>query len=106
MTGTNRPNNEDGGYGGSSLVGSDRSGLQSAIESREIVDDAQRDSMTRRDPSSNADSLGRVADCDATGRRVEGADSSAGMGASIDDSIPEAPGATSGGRGGSDGLED
>ncbi|MGY4515861.1 hypothetical protein [Lysobacter sp. HA18] len=106
MTSTNHPNNEDGGYGGSSLVGSDRSGLQSAIESREIVDGARRDSTTHRNAPSTTDSLGRVVDRDANGRRVEGADSSAGMGASIDDSIPEAPGATSGGRGGGDELED
>lgn len=60
---TNDPRREDGGYGASSLVGSNTSGLQSALEAREAVD-AARDRGTQAPDDAkraNAD-LGRLAD--------------------------------------------
>ena len=41
--------NEDGGYGGSGLVGSDSSGLRSAREAREVVDAARAGATRQRD---------------------------------------------------------
>ncbi|GAB1595718.1 hypothetical protein [Lysobacter claricitrinus] len=105
MTSSKRPH-EDGGYGNSNLVGSDESGLRSAIESRELMDDATHRAAPRRDAASNVGGPGRVVDRSAGGRRVDGADSSAAMGTSIDDATAESTGELSGGRSGRNGLED
>ncbi|WP_133498777.1 hypothetical protein [Cognatilysobacter terrigena] len=103
---------DDGGYGNSNLVGSNHSGLDSAIEGRRAQDAAREraeregtgQTATSRTSSQQApsqdDSLGRLADRD-TGRRMEGADSSAGIGTGA--SLGERTDLS--GRGGQDGLE-
>lgn len=72
--------NDDGGYGNGSLVGSDRSGLKSAIEARQAVDAARARADDASDVSEDAD-LGRLADTSGTNAMLgTSADSSAGPG--------------------------
>lgn len=97
---------DDGGYGNSSLVGSDRSGLRSAIEGRRAEEAARRHTtddaaMPRSASRSRDDTLGRAAEGDG-GRRVEGPDSSAGIGTGA--SLSERTDLSD--RGGADELED
>ncbi|AXK72081.1 hypothetical protein DWG18_07150 [Lysobacter sp. TY2-98] len=88
---------EDGGYGNSNLVGDSPTGVLSAFESREAVENARRDDGAHRDTSRRDADLGRPAERDATGPRAEGPDSSAGT--TLDDDTSSA------GRGGRNGLE-
>lgn len=78
----NDPRDEDAGYGASSLVGSDRSGLRSAIEAREAVDDARRRGTDEAsDDARRADAdLGRLADGGLARARGATPDSTSGPG--------------------------
>ena len=58
----NDPRGEDGGYGASNLVGSNESGLRSAMEGRRALDAARADESPRSDDAKRADAdLGRLA---------------------------------------------
>lgn len=54
------PRREDGGFGGSSLVGSDESGLRSALESREAVNGTREPPQPEGGATGEAD-LGTLA---------------------------------------------
>lgn len=92
--------NGDSGYGNGALVGSNESGTRAAIESRRVLRE-----LTERDACDGGRSDSRttlrvpIADSGADdGARIEGADSIAGLGASLDPaSSPAARGGTVGG---------
>lgn len=93
---------EDGGYGNSSLVGSDTSGVRAARESREALD-AARDRAPRSDTrSSTGGDLGRLAG-DGTSLDLHAPNAGAASGAGT---LGETSAATRASSGRSDGDRD
>ncbi|HEY4581379.1 MAG TPA: hypothetical protein VIG88_00705 [Lysobacter sp.] len=73
-------NNEDAGYGSSSLVGSDEAGTRAAIESREAVREARERADRNGDAGTGSSDLGRLAG-DGMARDVHGSSADAPAGA-------------------------
>ncbi|HZX80135.1 MAG TPA: hypothetical protein VFE72_04165 [Lysobacter sp.] len=80
MTSRRDVRNEDGGYGGSSLVGSDEAGTRTAIESREAMRQVRDQAAHGDDAGTDGSDLGRLADGVASGDvHAASADAPAGV---------------------------